>query len=193
MKRNFGETTVKGFVIDLANGQSYPFETKTNYVRSAEKAQKMIDVKELGFENGNFAVAITELINDKAEQKRYSNSKVIDNARLLFDKEEEANNACNDNETVRKVQKYYITGQIWAIQNNEYFTETYGTVTSANLTKCDLRAQIKMHAAHDLKCEVIAVHGEEKTAYEMYAVIENTKLANCIIPKKAEKAENIDK
>lgn len=183
--RTFGKTQVKGFIIDLSNGQSYPFECETEYTRSAEKAQKLVNVEELGFVDGNYAIAITELVNEKAEAKRYSNSKIIDMAINVFNDEEDAKEAAEiKNAIVRKVSMYQYDAQIWARKDNgEYFTESFTDESPINMTKLDARAFLTMMAESYFDCKVIGIHEAEKTELQKFAVIFADELAKCIITK----------
>lgn len=177
------KTVVKGFIIDKKNGQATAFEATTAYVRSTEKAAKMIDVSEFGFEAKDVIVVVSECINEKATPKQYNTSKIYDLCENHFDDENAAKEYAEvNNLEMRAIPWFTIGGQIWATDNNgEYITEYFMSDSPLNLTKCDMRNVLSfdfenVYTGYD----VIATHNETKEQTTRYCAISKENLEKCV-------------
>lgn len=179
------KTVVKGFIINKSNGQATAFEATTAYVRSTEKAAKMIDVSAYGFKPEDVIVVVSECINEKATPKQYNTSKIYDLCESEFDNEETAKQyAANANDLICKAIPWYqISGQVWAVNDKgEYITDTVADETPINATKCDVRHILanSFETAYENEFTAIGVHGEEKTQITKYCVITAENLEKCV-------------
>ena len=195
-------TVVKGFVIDKRNGQSYPFETVTAYVRATEKATKMIDIVALGFaaeDADNYIVVASECINEKSEPMRYSNSKIIDFATAIFDSKEKAEKEFaladfGSDYSIREVKFYrfecgaFVRGIVAEATNTDYAIYSYEAhfivdETPLNLTKVDAREFMRDSAESYTGKKCLYVADVQKHEITRYAIISYDALAKCAIEK----------
>ena len=177
------ETVVKGFIINLAEQTQTPFEVKTQYTRSNEKAvafaRKTLEIED----NPQIIVAVTEIENEAPKPVKYNEGKVYERAITRVETEAEAENLAEKyNARIRKIAWYEISGFIWYTTNyGDYGTTFFKDETPVNMTKCDARAFVALsyEMAND-DCKVIGVHDVKKTALDLYCVIDETELAKCI-------------
>ena len=80
------KTVVRGFIINLANGTSEPFELETDYTRTLEKAAKMLNANA----PKGFQYVATELVNEKSEPIVYDVSALVNNSVFQSNTEETA-------------------------------------------------------------------------------------------------------
>ena len=176
------ETVIKGFVIDLANQTQTPFEVKTAYTRSNDKAvtfaREALEIDD----NPQIIVAVTEIQNEAPKPIKYNDGKIYDLAYNRFDSENEAIEAANlDGSEVRAINWYEISAQIWAFDSDgNYITEWYANETPANLTKQNARDFMKMSYEDFSGSKVLGIHACEKKEKPMYCVITSENLARCI-------------
>lgn len=182
------ETIVKGFIVDASdpsNVVTTPFEETVSYVRAANRAIEMIRER-MGITEDKIFVTVTEIINEKAEPIRYSNSKLVDFAVNIFDSEEEANAVLIDGCIVKKVSIYNVSGVVWSIDGaGDYYTNAVNFDTPVNITKADARAFVKMQYESLTGENVLALHDIHKTEIERFAVINKDDLEKCIIIKES--------
>ena len=177
------ETVVKGFIINLAEQTQTPFEVKTQYTRSNEKAvafaREALEIED----NPQIIVAVTEIENEKVKPIKYNKGKIYENAIAVYGEENDAQIAADENGgVVRKIAWYEIGGWVWYITNyGEYGTTFFQDETPVNMTKCDARAFVALsyEMAND-DCKVIGVHDVRKRATDLFCVIDETELAKCI-------------
>lgn len=177
------ETVVKGFVINLAEQTQTPFEVKTQYTRSNEKAVAFARETLQLDDNPQIIVAVTEIENEKAKPIKYNDGKIYENAVAVYGEENDAQIAADENGgVVRKIAWYEISGWVWFnTDDGEYGTTFFQDETPVNMTKCDSRAFVALgfEMAHEnAKC--IGVHNVEKRAVDLFCVIAETELAKCI-------------
>lgn len=183
-------TRVNGIAINPANmnadGMVKPenFTCEIPYTRVIN-ASTIEAVKKAMNYDASVMVSITELQNEKAQPKRYSNGKIFESAREIFVDEETAKAAVKDGEIVRKFNMYAISAQIWTLDNSgEYHTHSIIDETPVNMTKLDMVSFMKMSGSDLYGEKVIGVHGSEKTELEKFAVITPEQLEKCVIKPK---------
>lgn len=177
------ETVVKGFIINLEEQTQTPFEVKTQYTRSNDKAvayaREALEIED----NTQIIVAVTEIENEAPKPVKYNEGKLYELAIAHVETEAEAEAIAEENNArIRKIEWYEIGGQVWYMnENNEYGTEYFVDNTPLNLTKCDARAFVALgfEMIRD-DCKVIGVHNVEKRALDLFCVIAETELAKCI-------------
>lgn len=178
------ETVVKGFIINTNSQEFTPFEETISYARSTQKAVELVREKMQLDNNPSIVITVNEIVNEAPKPIKYNDSKVYDLAYCTFDTEAEAQEKAEvDNNIMRVVTWYQISGQIWAIDNDgKYITEWYTDESPMNLTKCDQRDFIKMsyemYQGNTVK--VIGIHATEKKPINLYCVITAEELEKCI-------------
>ena len=174
------KTVVRGFIINLANGTSEPFELETDYTRTLEKAAKQLNANA----PEGFQYVATELVNEKAEPIVYDASLLMNYAKFDSIEEESANEFAESllHGTVRKAANWLYHGDVWmrsiepiatyedgngiARETYQYLTECVTDTSVLNLTKTEIRSFIAMSAEslnNGFKC--IGVSNEYKERY----------------------------
>ena len=183
-------TVVKGQYVDMENNSVNDFEVTVDYVRAEAKAAEM------AFEALNLAdsciinTRTLQVINEAPKPIRYNNGKLVDFAVCILDNENEAIEACADGQIVKQVSIYTVESVIWSVtfgeSENEYHTVKVAYNTSANITKADARAFVRMKYEQENGDSVLAMHDTKKSEHIMYAVMFENDLEKCIIPDKDE-------
>lgn len=186
-------TAIKGIAIDPRNvnddGMVKPeeFACEISYTRVINEKTIEAVKNAMGFD-ACVMVSITSLDNEKAQPKRYSNGKIADYARAIFDDEESANNELKDGEIVRKFNMYGIEAQFWAVDETQttpnYITDYVYDETPMNMTKLDMRSFLKVSAYNLTGYKVLGIHNEQKTELVKYAIITPEELEKCVITSK---------
>ena len=183
-------TRVEGIAINPANmnadGMVKPenFTCEIPYTRviNASTVEAVRNALEC---DASVIISVTKLHNEKATPKRYSNGKILEFARMVFEDEESAKTAAFEGETARKFNMYAISAQIWTIDNaGEYHTHAIVDETPVNMTALDRIAFMKVSGNELYGEHVIGVHGVEKTEVEKWAVIALEDLEKCVIKSK---------
>lgn len=180
---NNRESVVKGFIINTKTQEFKPFETKVSYVRSTEKAVKLVR-EQMNITEPEIIVSVNKVINEAPKPIKYNNIKIYELAYNRFNDEETAKNTANkDNTEMRVITVYEISGQIWALSGNEYKTESYADEAFINLTKVNAREFIKMSYEKFIGNKVLGIHGCTKHEKQVYCVITRDNLQKCITKK----------
>ena len=174
------ESIVKGFIIDTETQEFKPFVTKVSYVRSNEKAVKLVR-EQMNITEPEIIVSVSEVINEAPKPIKYNNIKIYELAYNRFNDEESAQNAANnDNTEMRVITVYEISGQIWALSDNGYITESYTDEAFVSLTKLNAREFLKMSYEKFVGNKVLGIHGCNKHEKKVYCVITRENLQKCI-------------
>lgn len=186
-------TAIKGIAIDPRNvnndGMVKPeeFTCEIPYTRVINENTIAAVKKAMGFDDC-VMVSITSLDNEKAQPKRYSNGKIAEYARAIFDDEESAKNELKDDEMIRKFNMYAIDGYFWAVDETQkvphYITDYVYDETPTNMTKLDMRSFLKISAYNLTGYKVLGIHNEDKNELVKYAIITPENLEKCVITSK---------
>ena len=181
------ETVVKGFVIDLANQTQTPFEVKTAYTRSNDKAVAFARKAMQIDDNPQIIVAVTEIQNEAPKPIKYNESKIMDYCIAKFDDEEKAKKelaiAYDENDySIKSVRWFEYECAFWAYDkiDDNYITDYCHDESPIGFTKVDMRS-FMANSAHELTgYEILAIHNCTKKEVTRYCLIENNELDKCI-------------
>lgn len=176
------ETVVKGFIINTVEQTFTPFEETTSYVRSTDKAIEKI--RELmHIENSpEIVVTVNEVINEKAKPIKYNDGKIYDLCYNYMNDKEAAEAAAEvDGNICKKISWYEYSCQYWAIDSDgNYHTDYFADNSPLNMTKCDMRAFLKIACEDYIGMQVLALHNCEKVETNLYCLITRENLDKCV-------------
>lgn len=177
-KKNENRTsTVKGIIANPQTQTFEQFEIETAYTRSAVKAVEM--AREILNLDAAVMISVTEIVNQPVVKVQYDAQSLIENMRELALSESDAKEIAQDGDQIIPFEMFKYTGQIWAVNGEEYTTEEYTTWSTVKHTKVDARAWLKMCYEKEFEgSQVIGIHADIRTCEKRFAVISDENLAN---------------
>lgn len=171
------QTEVKFYYWNPTEGGTPTEKTeKINYTRSDAIAQKTLAEKYNGC-----MIQVIELKQEEIVRTVYNPQLVYENASIVCETEESANENNGENFTIVPFTMYSYEGQYWAVSDNgNYETDAIYDESPVKFGKIDTRGFLRMSAEQLTGMHVLAIHNDTRTELKRWAVVPNERIELCI-------------